>query len=84
LEAITSVVAKLSLLLNAVSDPWVNITEIANHNCALGVEIQATANQCGQDVGSTIVYFIGTIVGYVVPPLLSVMHGITFTSNGPV
>ena len=82
--AVSSVVAKLSLLLNAVSDPWVNVTEVANHDCALGVTIQATANQCGQDVGSTIVYFVGILVGYVVPPLLSVMHGITFTSTGPV
>ena len=84
MEAISSVVTKLSLLLDAVSDPWVNITEVANHDCDLGVAIQAAANQCGHDVGATVVYFVGILVGYVVPPFLSVMHGITFTGTGPV
>ena len=80
----SSVVSKLALLLNAVSDPWVNVSEVAGRECALDVTVQATVNQCGQDIGSTVIYFVGVIVGWVMPPVLAVLHGITFTSASPV
>ena len=84
MEAAASIVAKVVLLADAVSEFWINVSAVNSSACNFDVAVRASVTPCGLEQIPLVVWFVSLFTGYGLPPLNSVMEGISTTYVGPV
>lgn len=84
MEAAASVVAKLMVLADAVADFWINVSAVDSGACNFDVTVRASLTTCGLEQIPLMAWFVSIFTKYGLPPLNSVMEGLTMTYVGPV
>ena len=84
MEAAASIVAKVVLLADAVSEFWINVSAVDSVACNFDVTVRARVVLCGLEQIPITVWFVRLFTGYGLPPLNSIMEGLTMTYVGPV
>jgi hypothetical protein len=78
LAVLASIMAKALVLANAVSDYWVIVSwSIPNADCFPAVN--TTVTECGQQLGSMLVWIVLTLVKYGAPVSLEVLQSMVVT-----
>ena len=80
---LSSVLAKLTVLVDAVSEQWIGINGTPGSECSLDWTVQVSVLPCGEQIVTFLASCAGLVTGYVMPPLLSLMHGASYTQAGP-